>query len=189
MSRLAKARQRSRPRLTTAPVAAGASIRQPIPDTLAGINFEVKRMKDYVDFYSGDPSVVTITRRLVDTCRPQDELCESRRIYEALLDSTRFVKDPTKKELIQTPQRMLAEIGERGITSGDCDELSTLLATMLSAIGHRPQFRFGARDFGWQHVWVQDEINGRLVDLDLAERQPFGRYLSFKRYGVGRIWE
>ena len=180
---------RARRRLTVPPVPEGGAIRRSIPDTVAGINFEVHRMKDYVDYYSGDADVVRIARRVVDRCRDKDALCEARRIYNALLRSTRFVKDPTRKEAIQSPRAMLAEIGRRGVTSGDCDEMSTLLATMLSAVGHEPRFRFGAWNFGWQHVWVQDRIAGRMVDLDLAEKLPLGRFLPFARYGLTEIWE
>ena len=171
------------------PVPEGGTIRQPIPNTVEGINFEVHRMKKYVDYYSGDGDVVRIARRVVDRCRDKDTLCETQRIYNALLRSTRFVRDPTRKEAIQSPRAMLAEIGRRGVTSGDCDEMATLLATMLSAIGHEPRFRFGARGFGWQHVWVQDQVAGRMVDLDLAEKLPAGRFLQFSRYGITEIWE
>lgn len=186
---MALGRARLRRRAATPPVPDGGTLRRPIPDTLAGINVEVKRMKEYVDYYSGDGDVVTVARRVVERCRDKDMLCEARKIYNALLRSTRFVRDPYRKEALQTPRRMLSEIGEHGIVSGDCDEMATLLATMLAAIGHRVRFRFGAQDFGWQHVWVQDEIAGRLVDLDLAEKLPFGRFLPFKRYGIAQIWE
>ena len=184
-----QAQSRARRRLTVPPVPEGGTIRQPIPNTIAGINFEVHRMKKYVDYYSGDGDVVRIARRVVDKCRDKDALCETRKIYKALIKNIRFVRDPTRKEAIQSPRAMLAEIKECGVTSGDCDEMSTLLATMLSAIGHEPRFRFGARGLGWQHVWVQDRIAGRLVDLDLAEKLPFGQFLHFTRFGIAEIWE
>lgn len=187
--RMAARRAGLRDRASAPPVPEGGAIRQPIPDSLVGINFEVHRMKEYVDYYSGDADVVRIARRVVEKCRDKDMLCEARRMYSVLIGSTRFVRDPTRKEAIQSPRAMLAEVGKRGVTSGDCDELSTLLATMLSAIGHEPRFRFGARDSGWQHVWVQDPVAGHMVDLDLAEKLPAGRFLRFARYGVAQIWE
>lgn len=171
------------------PVPEGGALNRKIPDTLEGIEIEVGRMCEYVRHYSGDPDIVVIARRLVENCPDKDKLCESTRLYQVLIQSTRFVLDPTRKELLQTPRRMLRDIGKRQVASGDCDELATLAATMFSAIGHRPRFVFGELNMGWQHVWVQDLIAGRYVDFDLAEKLPIGRRLKFRRYGVTDIWK
>lgn len=173
------------------PVAEGQIIRRKIPDTREGIEFEVKRMKKYVEHYSGDGRIVRLARQLVERCpdgqTPGGRACEARKLYMALVKTTRFVFDPTRKEALTTPLLMLKDIQERGITSGDCDELATLFATMLSAIGHRPKFVFGG-DNGWQHVWVSSVIKGRPTDFDLAEKLPIGKRVKFPRYGEALIW-
>lgn len=185
---LAQRGRRVRARMTP-PIPEGEWRRTAIPDTEEGIEFEVDRMIEYVRHYSGDGDIVRIARRVVDRCPDKDKLCESRELYKALKRSTRFVLDPTKKEAIQSPRAMLREIQERGVTSGDCDELATLFATMISAIGHRPRFVFGGRGMGWQHVWVQDGISGKWIHFDLAEKLPAGRFLKFPEYGVAEIWK
>jgi len=168
----------------TPPIAEGAVITRNIPDSQEGIDFEVRRMIKYVQHYSGDTRIIQAARHAVENCPSHDVLCESETLLARLMPVTRFVQDPTRKEFIVTPVKQLKEINTRGIVSGDCDELATLLATFLSAIGHRPRFIFGAEGKGWQHVWVQD----RGVHLDLAERLPFGKFLSFAEYGAAAIW-
>lgn len=60
-------------------------------------------------------------------------------------------------------------------TSGDCDEASTFLATMLAAVGIVPRFRFGGTetssgDCNYHHVWVQgQDEHGGWVDMDITE--------------------
>lgn len=62
-----------------------------------------------------------------------------------------------------------------GKTNGDCDEAGTFLASMLSAIGIKPRFRFGGSVEGkdtanWHHVWVQGLTEaGDWVDMDITE--------------------
>ncbi|MGH9390484.1 MAG: transglutaminase domain-containing protein [Vicinamibacteria bacterium] len=64
-------------------------------------------------------------------------------------------------------------------TSGDCDEGSTFLATLLASVGIVSRFRFGgqedasARDgCNYHHVWVQGlGEQGEWVDLDVTEKK------------------
>lgn len=170
------------------PIGQGQVVRRAIPDDERGITFEISRMVTYVRHYNSEPGIVQLARAIVEKCPPKDQSCESRAIFEWLLSRTRFVLDPTRKEVIATPVKMLRDILHTGMVSGDCDELATLLATFLSAIGHKARFVFGARDMGWQHVWVQDLIAGKDVDFDLAERLAPGERRRFTRYGALEIW-
>lgn len=66
-----------------------------------------------------------------------------------------------------------------GKTSGDCDEGSTFLATLLASIGIVPRFRFGGQEdseasdgCNYHHVWVQGlDDSGTWVDMDVTERR------------------
>lgn len=149
---------------------------------------EIDRMVEYVKHYSGEPEIIQFARLLVQGCAPKDKRCEAQKIYNWLLQATRFVNDPVEKEVLATPLRMLKDVQRNGVTSGDCDELATLLAALLGAIGHRPRFAFGKIDATWEHVWVQDSL-GEYVDFDLAERLPMGRHAKFTRYGLLQIWD
>lgn len=81
-------------------------------------------------------------------------------------------------------------------SSGDCDEGSTFLATLLAAVGIPSRFRFGGVSHGpdsqsWQHVWVQaDDGKGGWVDMDVTEKDAdLGWYFpGFTAYGVLEIF-
>ena len=173
------------------PVGQGQSIVTAIPDTVAGIEFQVAKMAEYVRDYSGHPDVVKFARQLVRNAKAQDLTAEAKHIYKFLLAHTRYVRDPSRRELIQTPELMVRDIKETGLTQGDCDELATLTATLLEAIGHNTRFVFGAFERGWQHVWAEDlsAKNGNGLMLDLAERMPVGKVLPFDKYGTYPIWQ
>ncbi len=69
----------------------------------------------------------------------------------------RYVQDPTDDaggvELVQTPQKTLE------YSAGDCDDQSTLLAALLSAIGHPARFvAVGLNGQPLSHVLVQTKI-------------------------------
>lgn len=77
--------------------------------------------------------------------------------------------------------------------TGDCDEGSVLVASMLGAVGILPRFRFGGEKDSLYHVWAQAYVppnpdygvggDGAWVDMDvtepsyrLGEFAPFGKY-------------
>lgn len=173
------------------PVGRGQSVVTAIPDTIAGIEFQVAKMAEYVREYSGHPDVVKFARELVRNAKAQDLTDEAKKVYKFLLAHTRYVRDPSRRELIQTPELMVRDIKETGLTQGDCDELATLTATLLEAIGHSTRFVFGAFDLGWQHVWVEDldAKHKKGLMLDLAERLSLGKVLRFDKYGTYPIWQ
>lgn len=94
---------------------------------------------------------------------------EARRLFEFVRDRIRYVKDIDGVETLH-PAEWVLQIG-----AGDCDDKALLLAAMLLAIGHTPRFVAVAFDPDqFSHVWVQDYLNGRWVDLEATENLPFG---------------
>jgi len=84
-------------------------------------------------------------------------------------DEIRYVQDTNGIELLHDPVTLL-EIG-----AGDCDDKSILLASLLESIGHRTRFVAVAFEPDrFSHVWVQDYLDGRWVDLEPTEPLPFG---------------
>jgi transglutaminase-like putative cysteine protease len=47
----------------------------------------------------------------------------------------RYTHDPQKVELVKSPEKMLTEIKQRGVTLGDCDDLTGLLLALESSVG------------------------------------------------------
>lgn len=77
--------------------------------------------------------------------------------------------DPYGVELIRSPEWQLRIILERGRTTGDCDDVSTLAAGLALAAGYRVRFRLLAWGRYWSHVYaeIQQPISGRWVDMDI----------------------
>lgn len=94
-----------------------------------------------------------------------------------------YVQDPTDDtggvELVQTPQKTLE------YSAGDCDDQATLLAALLSSIGHPA--RFIAVGFGGQplsHVLTQTKVASSGVDsqdwvsVETIQPRPMGWFPS-----------
>jgi hypothetical protein len=95
---------------------------------------------------------------------------EARRLHAFVRDQIRYVRDTDGVELLHDPATVL-QIG-----AGDCDDKAILLASLLGSIGHPTRFIAVAFEPGrFSHVWLQDYIGGRWVDLETTEPLPFGR--------------
>lgn len=106
----------------------------------------------------------------------KDETGEATRLFRFVRDQIRYVKDPDGAEFLHTPEWVLH------LAAGDCDDKSILLASLLLSIGHTPRFAAVAFDADpdtgeaiYSHVWVQDWLGGRWVDLETTENLPFGK--------------
>lgn len=102
---------------------------------------------------------------------------EARRLHAFVRDRIRYVRDTDGVELLHDPATVL-QVG-----AGDCDDKAILLASLLGSIGHPTRFIAVAFEPGrFSHVWLQDFLNGRWVDLETTEPLPFG--VSVPRRGV-----
>ena len=82
-------------------------------------------------------------------------------------DQIRYVRDPASAEQLSPPDWVMR------IGAGDCDDKAILLGSLLASIGHPARFIAVAFEpEAWSHVWVQDRIGGRWVDLEPTE--PIG---------------
>lgn len=92
---------------------------------------------------------------------PRDWTGEVSALQTWVRDNIRFTRDPEQFELLQTPEKTL-EIG-----AGDCDDQATLLAAMLSALGHPTQFIAVGFDGGpFSHVLVRTKIGDSWVPAE-----------------------
>lgn len=59
--------------------------------------------------------------------------------------------------------------------AGDCDDKATLLATLFEAVGHPTRFVMGDYEGrGWDHVFLQVNLNGEWIDADPCMEGPLG---------------
>lgn len=100
---------------------------------------------------------------------------EARRLFEYVRDKIRYIKDIDGVETLHPAEWVLRQ------AAGDCDDKSILLSALLLSIGHTPRFiavAFEPDQFS--HVWVQDYLNDRWVDLEATETLPFGRSIPLR---------
>lgn len=101
--------------------------------------------------------------------RQKDFAGEACRLCDFVRDEIRYVGDISGVETLHEANATLAT------GAGDCDDKAILLAAMLLAINHDVRFIAISLDgTEFCHVWVQDLIDGRWVDLETTEPLPSG---------------
>lgn len=162
------------------------------------------------DEIAGTASLGTASTDALNRLAATEEWCREHYVY---------VNDPPNIEVIQTPRRMIKQtqipsnvlrsimephyeaLGSalgpavdsyelRGLCSGDCDEGSLLVLSLLSGDPEmRPlRFRFGGNDGSLYHVWGMAGVNGQLIDTDLTEPSyTLGDFSKFDHYEEAEI--
>ncbi len=101
---------------------------------------------------------------------PKDFAGEARRLFNFVRDEIRYIRDIDGVETLHTADWVLR------LRAGDCDDKAILLAALLLSIGHTPRFKAVAFDPGdYSHVWTQDFLGGRWVDMEPTELVGFGQ--------------
>jgi transglutaminase-like putative cysteine protease len=93
-----------------------------------------------------------------------------------------FVYRGEIEEVIRTPEFMLHSMEMSGVFDGDCDDVSTLAASLLKAMGLPARFvaiRFGPSP-EFKHVYVETFVDGVPVALD-ATVEPGTPYAALER--------
>jgi transglutaminase-like putative cysteine protease len=122
------------------------------------------------------PEIRSLAINLTSDLEPKDSVGEIKALWQYVLTNFRYIKDTTDVEVLHTVDNLLDRM------SGDCDDASVLLASLLESIGHPTRFAalaFTSNNF--EHVLVQTPLgNPRLdsnwISLDATEDRPFGWY-------------
>lgn len=107
---------------------------------------------------------------LTQGLRQKDRIGEIRALFDYVQNNIRYVRDIREVETLQFPEQTMSQ------ESGDCDDKSTLLASLLESIGHPTRFvAVGFKPGHYSHVFVDTRIgqNGWLT-LDTTEPHPMG---------------
>ena len=73
---------------------------------------------------------------MVQNVPQKDEWGEADAIYRYVQDHSRYVKDPQQIEMLQSPLVALEKWQSNIVFSGDCDDFSILLGSLLKSIGY-----------------------------------------------------
>lgn len=113
-----------------------------------------------------------VRNKAVDLCSgllQKDFVGEAKVCYEFVRDQIRYIRDMKGVELLHHAELVLK------IGAGDCDDKCILLAAMLTSIGHPCRFiAMSHAPDRFSHVWMQDHLDGKWVDLEATEPVQFG---------------
>jgi len=114
----------------------------------------------------------------------RDYLGEIKALTSWVRSKTRFTRDPYGAELIRHPRRQIYEFSKSGQIQTDCDESSTLLASLLGSIGHNVRVALVDAGMGREitHAIAQVEYPpGRWIFLETTKEKPIGWSPKFSR--------
>jgi len=128
-------------------------------------------MRRMVREYRTNPHILNFARSLVAGVRGKDFAGEAALLQNWVRDNIRYTQDVYDVETLQTP------IVTLNVRHGDCDDQSTLLATLLNAIGHEVRFvAVGFSPDNFEHVLVETKIGEQWLPAETTEAVRFGEH-------------
>lgn len=116
----------------------------------------------------------------------QNYIDEALAIGRFVQKNVRYVRDIEGIEQLHDPLTMIDQI-KKGMSQGDCDDMSLLIAALLLSIGHQPYFAIVRYNPGpWQHIYVVvyeknwGKDKQRIVLDAILKRDPIGTEVKFK---------
>lgn len=144
-----------------------------IPPGKAGTLTTLKLMRRIARDFKKSPVIRRLALKLVENNHQKDFVNEVKSIHEFVRDNIRYVKDINGVETVQTPIKTLE------FKQGDCDDKSTLAASLLESIGHPTRFvAVGFHPGKYAHVYVETKIGTKWVPVETTEPWPLGRTIS-----------
>jgi transglutaminase-like putative cysteine protease len=142
----------------------------PLSNGKAGVFQTIDCMRSMVDHFKTNPQIRQATVNAVYLTPAKNQDAEVTAVFEFVRDHIRYLMDIVGVETLATPDKtLLCQIG-------DCDDQSTLLASMFESIGYPTRFIVaGYSDpANLEHVYLQVLVDNEWVDCDPTESQPLG---------------
>jgi transglutaminase-like putative cysteine protease len=140
---------------------------QGIPDGVDGTVQTLRIMRTFARNSMRSPDLRTRTHTLgvleLAGVPGHNYLGELRACQEWVRDNIDYRQDPDDLEMVQTPEKTL-EFG-----AGDCDDQSTLLASMLAGLGHPVRFvavGFPGDGDSFSHVFCESKVGSGWVPCE-----------------------
>lgn len=139
------------------------------PNGKAGHFHTVRMMRELVNLRKVDPFIIQTACNIIYQTPQFTDDAESRALFEYVRDRIRYVRDVVGVETLADPVMCLRRL------VGDCDDKSTLLATLLEAVGYPTRFVMaGYHGPDFEHVYLQAVIFGEWVSMDPTQPDPMG---------------
>lgn len=157
----------------------------------AGVYATIDRMRHGANGAQYHTPTIVLARSIIIPFARRREAAQVDAIYRWLRSRYVFVRDPVGPERVEHPEDMIQEIRYTGVAAGDCDCLSTLVATLGMCVGFPARFvtvglgRPGGR-LPFEHVWCEllEEDAQCWTAIDLAAPREFAGFLPAP--GAGR---
>lgn len=141
-----------------------------IPEGKEGVKATLKAMARLIKAGKSNPQMIVFARRLTQHLKPKDYVGEARVIHAFVRDKIRYIRDPRGLETIVQPDKLLQ------IQSGDCDDKSVLVATLLEAAGHKTRLvAVGSFPEKFSHVYVETLLGNKWIPVETTEPWPLGK--------------
>jgi len=154
--------------LAPAPTLSGSIVQ--IPDGVAGTEATLRAMREMVKRCRVNPQIRQAATTVAFLQPEKNHYAEAEAIFNEVRDGVRYMRDVYAVETLQEPPTTLA------LRLGDCDDQTTLLASMLEAIGIPTRFVVaGYNGDQYEHVYLQAWLDDAgWVDMDATEPHPMG---------------
>lgn len=142
----------------------------PLSNGAAGTYETLRYMRRLADDASVDPSIITRAVQCIFLTPARNDWAEVSALFNMVRDSIRYTRDVLNVETLSSPQMTLAR------RVGDCDDMSTLLAALVQAVGYPSRFiavGFHSEN-SFEHVYCEVFINGEWIACDPTEPFPMG---------------
>jgi len=135
-----------------------------------GVRQTLAVMRSLVRQYRTDLGLLSTARNLIFLAPEKDEMAEAECLFRFVRDQIRYTRDIHDVETVSSPDKTLA------FQCGDCDDKTTLLATLAECVGFPTRFVVtGYSAPGqYEHVYLQLLVNNRWVSADPTEPQNLG---------------
>jgi hypothetical protein len=149
----------------------------------ADVTQTVKAMGQLANSGKKDPDIVDLVSRICQDLAQGDYSSEVLAIYYWVCQNIRYIRDPDDVELLKTPRKILQT------KSGDCDDMSILLAAMCMTAGNPVDFCLAGFSPGaLSHVYCAVRTPaGHLVLDPVANRSTGSMLKDIKHMQIVRL--
>lgn len=149
----------------------GVSPREIAPNiykiTLRDTEQTIKIIEQFIKEYSLHPEIRQLVASILKPCKSKDYLCYVKKITEYIKQHVKYVNDPPKTEILQSPIKTLQ------YKIGDCDDHTILAGTLLRAAGFRIRITLGAPLDRFNHVYLHVYVPGHgWMTVDTTNANP-----------------
>lgn len=148
-----------------------------IPSGAAGTRVTLQAMERMAAAGTRDPVVVLFAQELVRNGPEYGKMAEVDSILAGVRRSMRYTPDPLNVETVKAPSFSVREIKAHGRAVMDCDDASTLAASLIRSVGIPTRFKvIKDSPTEFTHVYLEALIDGRWTMVDpIAREMPLGR--------------